>query len=216
MRYLLISILILFLISYLFLVMTSSDTLSFKDDSWTVDYEDLSHLVLISTMIDGHAKETGMTPENIVDAQGKPLLSWRVAILQYGSDEDVALYKKFKLDEPWDSKHNKEVAKEIPRFYLDPKKTGHTPYLGVAGKTAAFADEPWPVDSTRSQTHAIIVTVDTKKAKVFWTEPRDIPLEKVKESLRWYQDRTRYMDTLGYVNFWEIDGNLPLFEFEEP
>ncbi len=36
---------------------------------------------------------------------GKPLLSWRVAILPYLGYE--ALYNKFNLDEPWDSVHNR-------------------------------------------------------------------------------------------------------------
>ena len=34
---------------------------------------------------------------------GKPLLSWRVAILQYLDGKEKALYEKFHLDEPWDS-----------------------------------------------------------------------------------------------------------------
>ena len=41
----------------------------------------------------------------ITDKQGKPLLSWRVAILPYIDQRD--LYNKFKLDKPWDSPHNK-------------------------------------------------------------------------------------------------------------
>src|SRR5439155_8430347 len=38
---------------------------------------------------------------------GKPLLSWRVHILPYL--EQDGLYKQFKLDEPWDSEHNKAL-----------------------------------------------------------------------------------------------------------
>ena len=49
----------------------------------------------------------GFPPAAITSPGGKPLLSWRVAILPY--IDEKALYKKFKLDEPWDSPHNKEL-----------------------------------------------------------------------------------------------------------
>ena len=50
-----------------------------------------------------------------VDSQGKPLLSWRVPILPF--IEQDALYRKFRLDEPWDSPTNKELIKEMPKVY---------------------------------------------------------------------------------------------------
>jgi hypothetical protein len=44
----------------------------------------------------------------IYSKDGKtPLLSWRVAILPHLGQE--ALYKEFKLDEPWDSENNKKL-----------------------------------------------------------------------------------------------------------
>src|SRR5688500_11565979 len=42
-------------------------------------------------------------PAAIKSKDGKPLLSWRVALLPF--IEHYQLYKKFKLDEPWDSPH---------------------------------------------------------------------------------------------------------------
>jgi hypothetical protein len=59
-------------------------------------------------------------PTAICDAQGKPLLSWRVAILPYVEEND--LYKQFKLDEPWDSEHNKKLIPKMPKVYLLPSK----------------------------------------------------------------------------------------------
>src|SRR5438132_522263 len=46
-------------------------------------------------------------PNNWYSKAGKPLLSWRVLILQY--IEETPLYLQFKLDEPWDSEHNKKL-----------------------------------------------------------------------------------------------------------
>ncbi len=46
---------------------------------------------------------------------GKPLLSWRVAILPYL--EQQALYDKFHLDEPWNSPHNRTLLNQMPEIY---------------------------------------------------------------------------------------------------
>ena len=44
---------------------------------------------------------------------GKPLLSWRVHILPYFEHNE--LYKQFRLNEPWDSPHNKTLIAKMPR-----------------------------------------------------------------------------------------------------
>jgi hypothetical protein len=54
-------------------------------------------------------------PGAICDKNGKPLLSWRVAILPF--IEQDKLYKEFKLDEPWDSAHNKKLLTKMPWLY---------------------------------------------------------------------------------------------------
>ena len=56
--------------------------------------------------------------------------------------EQDELYKKFKLDEPWDSKHNKELIKEMPTIYKVPGglkvDDGKTCYLVPVGDDTAF------------------------------------------------------------------------------
>ena len=54
----------------------------------------------------------------IYSKDGKPLLSWRVTLLPYV--EEDALYKEFKLDEPWDSEHNKKLLARMPKVYAPP------------------------------------------------------------------------------------------------
>jgi WD40 repeat protein len=51
----------------------------------------------------------------LYSADGKPLLSWRVALLPYLGQE--ALYKEFKLDEPWDHPHNRKLLERMPAVY---------------------------------------------------------------------------------------------------
>jgi Protein of unknown function (DUF1559) len=78
----------------------------------------------------------------IVDKKGKPLLSWRVAILPYLEQDN--LYKKFKLDEPWDSEHNIKLSKTVVKTYQlpygDPKRgeEHNTHYRAFVSNGAAF------------------------------------------------------------------------------
>jgi prepilin-type processing-associated H-X9-DG protein len=68
-----------------------------------------------------------------------PGLSWRVALLPY--IEHVQLYQQFKLNEPWDSEHNKKLIEKMPAVYGPPGGRGHsgyTYYRGFAGKDATF------------------------------------------------------------------------------
>jgi hypothetical protein len=51
------------------------------------------------------------------DAEGHPLLSWRVHLLPYFSQGE--LWQQFKLDEPWDSPHNRPLVARIPDLFLD-------------------------------------------------------------------------------------------------
>ncbi|MBV9126015.1 MAG: DUF1559 domain-containing protein, partial [Planctomycetes bacterium] len=48
-----------------------------------------------------------MPPAAICGKDGRPLLSWRVAILPYIEQQN--LYNQFRLDEPWDSPTNKKL-----------------------------------------------------------------------------------------------------------
>ncbi len=60
-----------------------------------------------------HGAAFGQLPEPaITDKEGKPLLSWRVSLLPFLDQE--ALYKQFKLDEPWDSPNNKKLIAKMP------------------------------------------------------------------------------------------------------
>lgn len=78
-------------------------------------------------------------PAAICDKKGKKLLSWRVAILPYIEQDN--LYRQFKLDEPWDSDHNKKWSAVMVKTFMDPRlpnKTGNTHYKVFVGKEAAF------------------------------------------------------------------------------
>jgi uncharacterized protein (TIGR03067 family)/prepilin-type processing-associated H-X9-DG protein len=117
----------------------------------------------------------------IYSKDGKPLLSWRVAILPF--IEQVDLYQQFKLDEPWDSDHNKKLIAKMPKIYVLPglkdKSDGRTSYVVVAGPNTAF---PGPgikktlVSITDGTSNTAFVFEG--KESVIWTKPDDLELPK--------------------------------------
>ena len=78
-------------------------------------------------------------PPAFIAKDGKPLLSWRVAMLPYLDQKN--LYAKFHLDEPWDSEHNKALIATMPGTYRSPMSKltdGRTVYVVPRGATTAF------------------------------------------------------------------------------
>jgi hypothetical protein len=129
-----------------------------------------------------HDAMKGFPAPAITSQQGKPLLSWRVAILPYLSEG--ALYNEFKLDEPWDSKHNLKLLTRMPRMFAAPEvlkgdaaslsAKGMTFYQGVVGKGAAF--EPGRrlrFPDFADGTSQIIMLVEAA-TPVPWTKPEDV------------------------------------------
>jgi hypothetical protein len=81
-------------------------------------------------------------PVGIADRSGKPGLSWRVALLPFIEQEN--LYKQFKLDEPWNSEHNKKLIPKMPATYGHGSAgtTGYTYYRAFVGRDCALTVPP--------------------------------------------------------------------------
>jgi prepilin-type processing-associated H-X9-DG protein len=130
-------------------------------------------------------------PANTYDANGKPLLSWRVHILPYV--EHDALYRQFKLDEPWDGPNNIRLLNQMPRIYQLPQEPpgNKTYYRGFTNPGAVFARragrdvnglplggpgrkiEPFNLSSLQDPPDLIILVVEAGEA-VEWTKPDDL------------------------------------------
>lgn len=117
------------------------------------------------------------------DDQGRPLLSWRVNILPFLGRDALRLYHKFKLDEPWDSEHNRPLVNRMPDVYrMFGSKVAHegrTCYVRPvaenttcpASRAIAYSDI---IDGTSNT--VMIVEVDDDHA-VFWTKPEDLDFD---------------------------------------
>ena len=127
-----------------------------------------------------HSAHKSFPPPAILSKEGKPLLSWRVALLPFFQDrEGSKLYEQFHLDEPWDSSHNRPLVAKMPGIYRHPRSKaaddGRTVYLVPHGDTTAF---PGPegihlrhITDGTSATIAV-VEVDEEHA-VPWSKPED-------------------------------------------
>jgi len=125
----------------------------------------------------------GLLPVHAIAAKGqplrnandKPLLSWRVALLPYLEQEN--LYRQFKLDEPWDSPNNKRLIEQMPKIYAPPKpgKPGYTHLQMVIGPNALSpvgTRMPVSFPDGTSNTVAVIEAAEP----VIWTKPDDVML----------------------------------------
>lgn len=127
-----------------------------------------------------HSSNDCLPPAAITDKNGKPLLSWRVAILPF--IESSPLYSQFHLDEPWDSPHNLTLLNPMPSIYACPSdknpKPGMTGYLAVIGAKTAFTPDfkPLPFESFIDGMSSTILVGESPHS-VPWTKPEDIPFD---------------------------------------
>jgi hypothetical protein len=120
----------------------------------------------------------GRLPGNVMK-DGKPLLSWRVQVLPFLLDEGNKLFDEFKLDEPWDSEHNKKLIVKMPKIYTPLRgkaKAGETFYQSFQGEnTALITGGGKFAQFTDGLTPTFLVT-EADKA-IIWTKPDDIEFD---------------------------------------
>ncbi len=116
-------------------------------------------------------------PTATFDANGKPLLSWRVLVLPY-LDQNP-LYQQFHLDEPWDSPHNKPLSDIVLNVYqcpsTEPSSRTSTPYQVIVDPRSIFTGKPVGValDAVTDGPGNTVLVVEAAKA-VPWTKPDDL------------------------------------------
>jgi hypothetical protein len=133
-------------------------------------------------MINYHDNYGHFPPAAVFSKDGKALLSWRVLILPYLENE--ALFKEFKLDEPWDSEHNKKLLARMPKVFAAPNGAGEatqdTFYQVFTGKGAIFDGQKGvPVTDIKDGTSNTLLIIEGGAA-VPWTKPADLAFDAKK------------------------------------
>jgi hypothetical protein len=124
---------------------------------------------------------SGHVDLDIRNTEGKSLLSWRVSLLPYV--EEIELYKQFKLDEPWDSDHNKKLIEKMPTIYAPVRvkaKPGDTFYQMFTGEKT-FHDPKakyriYKIPDGAANTALVFEAGEP----VIWTKPTDMPFDEEK------------------------------------
>jgi hypothetical protein len=175
------------------------------------DQRALQNLKTISAALLAAYDDKGRLPGDICDDDGKPLLSWRVAILPYLGKEE--LYDKFRLDEPWDSKHNQRVAGQMPIVYMTPKKDfphRKTAFVAPIAKGTIFEDRRW-LDPKQIPDGAdktiLLVTADVEHA-VDWTRPADVEIDPANPGAALRHGHEHFVVAAADGSVWRLPDDL--------
>jgi hypothetical protein len=116
--------------------------------------------------------------DNIIDGgngnkSGKPMHSWRVLLLPYLGDPALAeLYSQIRLDEPWDSEHNRQFHSRNIVIYRCPgavTRDGEASYAVIVGDELLFSGEGRGRALAGFPRNMILLT--ERKEGVCWMQP---------------------------------------------
>jgi hypothetical protein len=140
-----------------------------------------------------HDANRGLPPGAICSkVDGKPLLSWRVAILPY--IDETPLFHEFKLDEPWDSPHNIKLLSKMPKVYApigvktkEPYTTFYQAFVGPGAVFETIPDKDRPFGAKTDRTLIGITDGTTNTIGVVeafepvpWSKPADLVYDEKK------------------------------------
>lgn len=146
----------------------------------------VDNLKILGLALNGFARtHDGRFPPSAIRKDGKPLLSWRVAILPFlDIHRDGRLHRMFRLDEPWDSPHNKALLKEMPPEYAPVVRKDVPPYStfyqAFVGPGTLFDGEAGTrIADVTDGVGSTLMVVEAAEP-VPWTKPEDLSFDEGK------------------------------------
>jgi len=116
-------------------------------------------------------------PAYVLGPDGKPWHSWRVLLLPFLGEQTLAA--KYRLDEPWDGPHNRQLQMLRPKVYASALQKSRSAnvvtYLGVVSRRTMWpANFTVKIDDVTDGTSNTIFLVENEASDVVWSEPRDM------------------------------------------
>jgi prepilin-type N-terminal cleavage/methylation domain-containing protein len=142
-----------------------------------------NNLKQIALALHNYADEYGvLPPAYTVDAEGKPLHSWRTLILPYM--EQSALYEKIDLSKPWDDPVNTEAFEAPVEIYCCLSADcppNRTTYLAVVAPGGCFqpAESRKLSEITNDHGSTLMVIEAPAGDHVHWMSPADATEEAI-------------------------------------
>ena len=133
-----------------------------------------------------HDTTRAFPPAYTVDAEGKPLHSWRVQILPFIEEQE--LYNKIRHDEPWDSEYNSQFHSQMPAIFRgafdsSPASTGMTNYVWVVGEnTVGNGSSGISLSRMSDGTSNTAVLFETRRP-ICWMAPEDLTLDDLDKGI---------------------------------
>jgi hypothetical protein len=114
--------------------------------------------------------------DEVRDEQGRSGLSWRVHLLPFLRQQN--LYDEFRLDERWDSPHNKPLMEKMPEVYQSrwiDVAPGHTTFLAPVGEDTVLGGEKGTrfADIGDGASNTVVLVEVKPELAVPWTAPED-------------------------------------------
>lgn len=145
---------------------------------------DRMHRVTLAMLL-YHCDHAALPPAHTLDKNGNPLHSWRVLLLPYLGQQE--LFDKIRLEEPWDSEHNRQFHKQLIEIYQCPSsglKSGQTTYSVVVGPDTAFQAGQGKALSDFGPNSAGMILIVERRSPGCWMDPAlDVPLEVAEEGV---------------------------------
>jgi prepilin-type processing-associated H-X9-DG protein len=126
-------------------------------------------------------------PAVFTDDHGKPMMSWRVAILP--CFEQQPLFQEYDSKQPWSSPRNRALGKVSVEGYRcpsDPDTTANptqTNYVRIVGKdtVGGMPNEAVKISNITDGTSNTILVVEVSGLHINWEEPRDVTVGEFME-----------------------------------
>ena len=156
-----------------------------------------------------HDAHNCFPPIFTLDENRKPLHSWRVNILPF--IEENELYDEIRLNEPWDSEHNKQFHDRMPRIFHCTSNNagpGMCDYSVIMGEETAFIDENGKSLAAIMDGTSNTILIVERKTPVNWMDPlAEITFEEASEGINGKDCKVGSKHT-GGINVAMADGSV--------
>ncbi|MBN1909591.1 MAG: DUF1559 domain-containing protein [Pirellulales bacterium] len=163
------------------------------------------------SLLSYHDRHKAFPPAALADAEGNPLFSWRVRVIE-SVNYDIEFDKGMDFSKPWNAPENLGFLESLGTEGVfkcrpgDQSNPHTTHYVAVTGPgTLWAADLPRIPRSAKGR--AAIIIVEWPRSDIHWAEPRDITVD---EFMAWFTsgDAQREAHHPGIVFGLDVSGEV--------